>query len=127
MVARPFSINTYCLSKVWFRTSSLDLREGDIAAITSKAKSYIYPDLLQKPSEVTLFRKVQDGGLGLHHVRCKGLAHLISTFILTAANKSYQQSLYSSRLYRFHVERDSRLPDPGFPPYYSPDFFNIRW
>ena len=125
LVARPFSVNTYCLSKVWFRTSSIDLREGDIANITSKAKSYVYQDLLQKPSEVTLFRKVQDGGLGLHHVRCKSLAHLISTFILTAANKRYQQSLYSSWLYRYHVERDTRLPDPGFPPYYTPDFFMI--
>ena len=118
LISRPFSLNTYCLSKVWFRTSSVDLREGDIAAITSKVKSYCYQDLLQKPSEVILFRTVQDGGLGLHHLRCKSLANLISTFLLTAANKNYQQSLYSSWLYRFHVLRDTSLPNPGFPPYY---------
>ena len=125
LVSRPHSLNTYCMSKVWFRTSSVDLREGDITAINSKVKSYCYQDLLQKPSELILFRRVQDGGLGLHNLRCKSLAHLISTFLLTAANKNYQQSLYSSWLYRYHVERDTRLPDPGFPPYYSPTFFKI--
>ena len=125
LVARPYSLNTYCLSKLWFRTCSVDLREGDIAAITSKVKSYLYQDLLLKPSEVTLFRQVQDGGLALQHVRCKGLAHLISTFLLTAANKNYQQSLYSSWLFRYHVEGDTSLPDPGFPPYYPPSFFKI--
>ena len=55
LVSRPFSINTYCLSKLWFRSSSVDMREGDISAITSKVKSYCYQDLLLKPSEVTLF------------------------------------------------------------------------
>ena len=125
LVSRPYSLNTYCMSKVWFRTSSVDMREGDITAITSRAKSYCYQDLLQKPSEVVLFRTVQDGGLGLHNMRCKSLANLISTFILTAANKNYQQSQYSAWLYRYHVEKDDRLPNPGFPPYYSPDFFKI--
>ena len=125
LVSRPYSLNTYCLSKLWFRTCSVDLREGDISAITSKVKSYCYQDLLLKPSEVTLFRQVQDGGLGLQHVRCKALAHLISTFLLTAANRNYQQSLYSSWLYRYHVEGDTSLPDPGFPPYYTPAFFKI--
>ena len=39
LVFRSFSTNTYCLSKVWFRTGSIDLRVGDIKAITSKVKS----------------------------------------------------------------------------------------
>ena len=116
LVSRPYSLNTYCLSKVWFGTSSIDLWVGDITNMTSKTKAYYYQDLLQKPSEVTLFRNVQDGGLGLQHVKCKGLVHFISTFLLPAANTTYQQSLYISWLYRDHVERDTRLPDPGFPP-----------
>ena len=69
LVSRPFSLNTYCLSKVWFRSSSVDMREGDLTNITSKIKSYCYQDLLQKPSEGTLFRRVQDSGLGLQHVK----------------------------------------------------------
>ena len=36
LVSRPFSINTYCTSKVWFRTGSVDLRVGHVTAITSK-------------------------------------------------------------------------------------------
>ena len=40
LVSRPFSLNTYCLSKVWFRTASVDLRVGDVTAITKKIKSY---------------------------------------------------------------------------------------
>ena len=55
LVCRPFSLNTYCSSKVWFRTSSVDLRAGDIKAITSRLKSYCYQDMYQKPSEVLLY------------------------------------------------------------------------
>ena len=87
LVCRPFSLNTYCLSKVWYRTGSVDMRVGDISAITSKVKSYCYQDLYQKPSEVLLYRGVEEGGLGLHHLRSKSLANLISTFIQTACSK----------------------------------------
>ena len=47
LVSRPFSINTYCTSKVWFRTGSVDLRVADVTAITRKLKSYCYQDLFQ--------------------------------------------------------------------------------
>ena len=48
LVCRPFSVNTYCLSKVWFRAGSVDLRACDITTITNKIKSYCYQDLYQK-------------------------------------------------------------------------------
>ena len=123
LVSRPFSINTYCLSKVWFRTGSVDLRAGDIKAITSKIKSYVYQDLYQKPSEVLLYRDVGDGGLGLHHLESKALAHLIASFIQTAAGKRFQTSLFHTWLYRYHVLGETDLPDPGYTPYYSQKFF----
>ena len=123
LVCRPFSVNTYCLSKVWFRAGSVDLRASDIATITSKIKSYCYQDLYQKPSEVLLYRDVEDGGLGLHHVRSKALAHLIATFLQTAAGNRFEQSLFHSWLYKFHVEGQTNLPDPGFTPYYDKKFF----
>ena len=106
LVSRPFSLNTYCTSKVWFRTGSVDLRVGDITAITSKLKSYCYQDLYQKPSEVLLYRRVEEGGLELHHVQSKAQAHLISTSIQTAASKRFRTSLYHSWLFRFHVDPD---------------------
>ena len=35
MTSRPWSINTFCLSKLWYRTAILDLRVGDSSTITS--------------------------------------------------------------------------------------------
>ena len=125
LVCRPHSINTYCLSKVWFRASSVDLRVLDISAINSKVKSYVYQDLFQKPSEVTLFRGVQDGGLGLHHLQSKAQAHLIATFMQTAVGKRFQQSLFHSWLFRYHVEEQTDLPNPGLTPYYNLHFFQL--
>ena len=123
LVCRPFSLNTYCSSKIWFRTSSVDMRAWDISAITSRLKSYCYQDLFQKPSEVLLYRGVEEVGLGLHHIQSKALANLISTFIQTACKKSFQNSLFHSWLYRYHVNSETDLPNPGYTPYYSKSFF----
>ena len=125
LVSRPFSLNTYCLSKVWFRTSSVDLRVGDITAITKKIKSYCYQDLYQKPSEVMLYRPVEKGGLGLHHVASKAKANLITTFLQTATGNTFQTSLYHSWLFRYHVMGEEGLPNPGVPPFYSVNFFDV--
>ena len=124
LVCRPFSVNSYCLSKVWFRTHSVDLRVGDIKALSSACKSWLYQDMLEKPSELLLYRPVEEGGLGLHHVQSKALASLISTFLQTAANPSFQQSLYHSLLYRRHCLLDETAPNLDIPPYYSRFFFN---
>ena len=125
LVCRPFSLNTYCLSKVWYRTGIIDLRQGDIQDMTSKCKSWCYQDLLQKPSEIILFREVEQGGLGLYHIESRGIANLISTFLQTAVNSRFKQSLMHNHLYRYHVHKEHCLPNPGFPPYYSKNFFNI--
>ena len=66
-------------------THSVDMRAGDITTLASLCKSYMYQDMLEKPSELVLYRKVEDGGLGLHNVKCKAMASLISTFLQTAA------------------------------------------
>ena len=54
---------------------------SDITYIHTKCKSYLYQDLLQKPSKLVLFHPTVEGGLGLQHVKCKALAHLISVFL----------------------------------------------
>ena len=56
LTSRPFSLNTYCLSKVWFKTGCVVLRQGDIQDMTSKCKSWCYQDMLLKTSEVSLYR-----------------------------------------------------------------------
>ena len=124
-ICRPFSLNTYALSKVWFRTSSVDLRAGDFSAITSKCKSYLYQDLLIKPGEVLLFRPTDEGGLGLHHIQSKSLAHLVATFLQTAAKTGFARSLFHETLYRYHVLGELDLPNPGYTPYYNAEFFRI--
>ena len=125
LICRPFSINTYCTSKVWFRTGVVDLRVSDVTAITSKLKSYVYQDLYQKPSEVMFYRRVEEGGLGLLHVQSKAQAHLISTFLQTAAGTKFRASLFHSWLFQYHVLEDTTLPDPGFTPYYDKNFFAL--
>ena len=101
----------------------MDLRVGDIASIASR-KSYFFHDMLEKPSELVLYRKVEQGGLGLHNIKCKALASLIATFLQTAANTRFQQSLYHNSLYRFYCLEDDSLAQPVMPPYYNKYFFN---
>ena len=125
LVCRPFSLNTYALSRVWFRTHSVDLRVGDISTLSSLCKSYLYQDMLEKPSELVLFRKVDQGGLGLHNVKHKALAALITTFLQTAANPKFQRSLFHNSLYRSYVLMDDSILKPDLPPYYNQTFFDI--
>ena len=113
LVSRPFSINTYCLSKVCFRTGSIDLRVGDIKAITSKVKSYIHQDMYQKPSEVLIFRYVEQGGLGLRHLESKALAHLIpaSSKQLQVPSSRHLSSTHCSIVIMWKVRHTSLIQD----------------
>ena len=96
---RPWSINSFLLSKVWFKCGTVDLRVGDITAITSAFKSWLYSDLWEKPSEDVMCRPVCAGGLGVESVKFKALAILIRCFLETAVNPQFQQSLFHSALY----------------------------
>ena len=89
---RSWSLNQYCLSKVWFRTHSMDLRVMDINSIPSSVKSWLYADQLIKPEEKVIFRPPTYGGLGIHNVRWKALAGLIRSFMDTASNPKFQSS-----------------------------------
>ena len=120
---RPFSANTYALSKVWFKCSSVNLRVADINVINSNVKSWLYQDLLEKPGEVVLYRSSQDGGLGLLHVRVRATALLIRSFLETAVNPNFIHNLFHEVLFRYHVLGEDSLPDPGFTPYYDKAFF----
>ena len=125
---RPWSINCYVLSKVWFRCGSVDLRVSDLSAISSSVKSWLYADLLEKPSEAVMCRPASHGGLGLTSVKFKAQAILIRTFLETAAIPKFRHSLLHSLLFRFHVLGDTTVTDPGYPPYYPAAFFDtIRY
>ena len=123
LVLRPWSINCYALSKVWFKCGSVNLRAVDISALNSSLKSWLYADLLEKPSEAVMCRPSTHGGLGVVGIRFKSLALLIRTFLETVAIPTFRHSLLHSALYRYHILDDYSIPNPGFPSYYPLEFF----
>ena len=123
LTMRPWSLNSFALSKCWFRCHSVDLRAGDVTAITSSIKSWLYADMLEKPSEAVMFRPISSGGLGVMSPKYTALASLIRSFLETAANPKFRRNQYHALLFRYHVLEETFLPNPGFPPYYSSDFF----
>ena len=123
LVLRPWSVNSYVMSKVWFRCGSVDLRAADITSINSSIKSWIYADLLERPSEAAMCRPASHGGLEVASVKFKALAVLIRTFLETAAIPKFRHSLLHSTMFRYHVLQDCSVPDPGFLPYYPAAFF----
>ena len=116
LTMRPHSVNTFALSRVWFKCSCINLRVQDMNTITSQVKSWIYQDCLEKPSELILYRNKTQGGLGLLNVKMRSMALLIRSFLETAAHPSFNHSLYHEVLFRYHVLGETSLNDPGYPP-----------
>ena len=79
--------------------------------------------MLLKTEEMIMTRPPTQGGLGVHHVKMKALAGLVTTFLETAYNPKFHRSMYHSNLFRFYVLEDTSVPDPGVPPFYSVNFF----
>ena len=78
---RSYSANTYALSKVWFKCSSINLRMQDINMINGQVKFWLYQDCPEKPSALILYRQSDQGGPGLLSVKVMALALLIRTFL----------------------------------------------
>ena len=124
---RPWSLNSFAMSKVWFRCHTVDLRILDVTNLTSKVKSWLFQDVLEKPGEPVLYRPIERGGLGLHNILVKSKASLIRTFLETAVNPLYSRNLYHSLLFKAFVLLDNTVSISA-PPYFSPAFFEtIRW
>ena len=88
-------------------------------------KSWLYQDCLEKPNELVLYRSSEDGGLGLFNVKLRALALLIRSFLETAVNPTFSHSLFHEILFRYHILGEVSLPDPGLPPYYDKEFFEV--
>ena len=123
---RSWSLNSFALSKVWFRTRCVPLRECDFKKISSSCKSWLYQDRFAKPEETVLHRPHHYGGLGLHSVKYKSIAGFITTFLQTATNPKFRQNLLHNLLFRKYVlgEDVPAAPNPP-PPYLSLDLFAI--
>ena len=62
---RSWSMNSYCLPKVWFRAHCVDLRKVDVSKIHGNVKNWIYGDQFLKPEERIHFLPSSYGGLGV--------------------------------------------------------------
>ena len=124
LTSRPHSVNTYCLSKVMFRCSSINLCVCDLTKISSHIKSWLYADQLEKPEEVVLYRSRKHGGLGLVNLQFKALSLLIRNFLETALNPKFQVNQYHTALYYGYVENKQDTTCPPLPPYYDQTFFD---
>ena len=125
LTERSWSINMYALSKVWYRTHCVDLRQCDINNINKYVRQYLFADQLEKPMEIVRYRKKNLGGLNLFHVKSKATATLIKSLIETGKNTKYIQSAYHRALISWNVEEDRSIPNPGNNPYYTEETYNV--
>ena len=119
---RPHSVNTYAISKLMYRCNTIDLRICDIKAFNKTAKSFLYADLLEKPDELTLYRCIEDGGLGLLNIQIRAKAALISTFLETAINPNFTRNPYHNYLYQYFILGEN-FKKPDIPPNFAGNFF----
>ena len=119
---RPHSINLYAYSKLLYRCNSINLRIADINMFNKTAKSFLYADLLENPSQLTLLRDIEQGGLGLICIQTRASVSLISTFLQTAINPDFDRNHFHNLLYRQYVLGDN-IEAPKIPPYFAGEFF----
>ena len=125
MTERGWSINTFALSKVWYRTHCVDLRQGDVNNINKSVRQFLFADQLESPMEVVRYRSKESGGLGLLHVKSKATATQIKSLMETSVNEKYVKSPYHSALISWNVFDNRTIPNPGKNPYYSTETYNI--
>jgi hypothetical protein len=123
LTSRSLSLNTYCLPKLWFRCSSINLRICDLGQISSNVKSWLYADQLEKPEEVVLYRARAAGGLGLVNVKFKAISLMIRSFMETASMPNFQHNLLHPALYLWHIDGRRDISCPPKIPYYDEIFF----
>ena len=127
LTLRSHSVNTYCLSKVWFKCRSTSLRVGDIDNMNSNIKSWLFSDQLEQPGEIALYRSRGQGGLGLYNIKYKAMAELIRAYLETAVNTEFLTNQYHNALFNQKIEEVRVLPAPPTNPFLPEEAFeNIK-
>ena len=121
---RSASINTYCLSKVFFKCSSIDLRTVDTTNITASIKSWLFQDQLVKPEDFLLYRARSEGGLGLIHPKVKAQALFIKCFLETATTGNFLQNKYHEAIFKWYVLQERNFIHSSLPPYMSEEILH---
>ena len=87
----------------FYRCGVTCLKAADIQKMQSALKQFICQELLQKPSEVLLYREKCEGGLELVNVTARAYANVIKNFLDLSHSQSKNTSLYMNAVYRAHV------------------------
>ena len=125
LVCRPYTANTFVMSKISYRSSVVNLRLADTNKIQAMVKQWITQHLLLKPPEVLLFREVEEGGLALVNTAARCTANLLKNFVEQAHPLSHYPNVYLNSLYRSYVTEELVPPAAKRPSFYSIDFFQM--
>ena len=125
LVCRPFTANSYVLSKISYRAAVVNLRLADLNKIQSLVKQWVTQNLLLKPPEILLYREVEEGGLGLINTAARCTANLLKNFVEQAHPLSRFPNVYLNSLYRSYATEELVPPVIKRPSFYSAEFFQL--
>ena len=103
LICKPYTANIFLLSKISYRSGVTCLKASDIQKMQTALKQWICQELLQKPSEVLLYREKCEGGLELVNVTARAYANVIKNFLDLSHSQSKNTSLYMNAVFRAHV------------------------
>ena len=112
------------LSKVFYRTLVIPLTKNISTKIQSKIRSWVLQDCFEKSAAHVLYRKPEDGGLGLLSVQCQAISVLLRAFCKLSADPCFIHSLNLETLFWSQVLGEFCAVDLQLPPYYNVDFLN---
>ena len=122
---RPFSTNSFCSSKLWFRAGSINFRECDMKSINSNIKSWVFADQLEWPEELVLHRPRDKGGLNLINTKYKAAAERIRSFLETAIMKKFRSNLLHAALFQCNILLNHDITNHGKHPYLEEDMVSL--
>ena len=106
---RPKVVNTYLYSNIWYRASVLTLRLGDTDKLQRIGNNYVYKDSFLRPERVVNYISKDRTGLGLVHVKSKGMGLFIKNILGEATSDCYCQAQPSPVKQRLAVARSAGL------------------
>ena len=80
-ILRPRIVNTYLYSGIWYRSSVLNLRVGDVEKIQKRGNSYIYSDSFLRPEKVVNYLSKDRAGPDTIHIKTKCNALFINNLL----------------------------------------------
>ena len=119
------AINAMVLSKIWYISSVIPPRLGDIQKITTSIKSFLFQDQYLRPSDLVVYRSTTDGGLGLTHILSRCQALIICSFLETAIIPGFRWSLSNKELFNQNVLDLSPHFKVDFSLFHNKTLFNL--